>query len=834
MSTVNLDIDADGVNQNHGAKVKNSSPAASPYGQVGARLVEMGYSAIPILDGDKRPGHNGFGTNDWRKFEHRLPSQEGIQKWSMVSAHNGVGVILGGPHFLKAADLDTDDAEINDALMSVFPTCTVIKRGQKGCTRFYRGTALPLEKFQWKKDSKSKAVFELLGSGQQTVVPGSIHPDTKAPYRWIGPDDLEDVPPTDLTDLPANFIEQVDSVLEPLGYTRGKAEPKADPNAKTKAAPDAGGGPWRDLNEQALAHLSDWVPELGLPKCKRKSNGGYEATADWRLSGEGRPLEKRKTNLKIDPKGIVDFGGDKYTAIDLVMVAKGCDECAAFLWLDDRLNPKPNAGTVGAPDDDDVSQEGEHPSPAELKKRRILAKAEKAAVLDEMNSQYMVVSEGGQALIYRDVMYETLGRRIYESMKPASFGLLYRNRKIVTRFNDDGTTKKKGVAEFWLDHKDRRQFIKGVIFDPTTTESKGGHLNLWRGYSVEPKAGNWGKYKSHMLDIVCGGNKAHFDYLIGWCARLIQHPELPGEVAVVLRGSKGAGKGTFVNALLYLIRQHGLHLTNSNHLVGRFNEHLKDCVLLFADEAFFAGDKQGEGTLKALITERVLFIEGKFKTPQQFPNRLHVIMASNNEWVVPATEGERRYFVLDVSDARAQDHVYFGAILDELKMGGYEAMLYDLMHLDISKFNVRRVPETDALEIQKLHNLPTERLWWQDVLYRRYVFESKLGLEEYFGDWHEWCSTEVLFRSYSEFAKAKGERRPVDRKRFGEFMHKMGALPARERHGVVGEHMIDAQGLGRRAELIERATGYQLGTLDRAREVFDPKRDWETNFEDDE
>jgi hypothetical protein len=32
----------------------------------------------------------------------------------------------------------------------------------------------------------------------------------------------------------------------------------------------------------------------------------------------------------------------------------------------------------------------------------------------------------------------------------------------------------------------------------------------------------------------------------------------------------------------------------------------------------------------------------------------------------------------------------------------------------------------------------------------------------------------------------------------------------------------------------DRATGYLFGTLDHTREVFDPKRDWKINFEDDE
>ena len=36
--------------------------------------------------------------------------------------------------------------------------------------------------------------------------------------------------------------------------------------------------------------------------------------------------------------------------------------------------------------------------------------------------------------------------------------------------------------------------------------------------------------------------------------------------------------------------QHALKISNAKHLVGNFNSHLRDCVFLFADEAFFAGD----------------------------------------------------------------------------------------------------------------------------------------------------------------------------------------------------------------------------------------------------
>ena len=68
------------------------------------------------------------------------------------------------------------------------------------------------------------------------------------------------------------------------------------------------------------------------------------------------------------------------------------------------------------------------------------------------------------------------------------------------------------------------------------------------------------------------------------------------------------------NALKRIIGQHGLTISNSRHLVGNFNAHLRDCIFLFADEAFFAGDKQHVGVLNSLITDDTLTVEGKGAT----------------------------------------------------------------------------------------------------------------------------------------------------------------------------------------------------------------------------
>jgi hypothetical protein len=76
-------------------------------------------------------------------------------------------------------------------------------------------------------------------------------------------------------------------------------------------------------------------------------------------------------------------------------------------------------------------------------------------------------------------------------------------------------------------------------------------------------------------------------------------------------------------------------------------------------------------------------------------------MASNDSWVVPAGQDERRFFVLDVGSGRAQDTAYFKAITEQMQNGGYAALLHLLMSRDISSFEVRTVPQTRALREQK-------------------------------------------------------------------------------------------------------------------------------------
>jgi hypothetical protein len=358
--------------------------------------------------------------------------------------------------------------------------------------------------------------------------------------------------------------------------------------------------------------------------------------------------------------------------------------------------------------------------------------------------------------------------------------------------------------------------------------------NLWSGFAVEPREGDWSLMHNHIFEVICSRNKEHFEYVLDWTAEMFQHPEKQGEVAKVVRGGKGVGKGIFFNYLRKAWGQHGIYISNAKHLVGNFNAHLRDCVFLFADEAFFAGDRQHESVLKGIVTDPVLAIEGKHMNVVNAPNMLHIGMASNSDWVVPASHDERRYFMLNASDHRVGQRAYFAAIVAQMNGGGLAAMIHAMLNRDISGFDVRDVPQTEALAEQKKHSLDTLDRWWLTALERGFVWKSRHGLKAFAG-WTAdgFCSTELLHRSYLQWCGDNRVARPMTRVELGARMVSIYQKKRPEGDHIIGEVESATPGFLEHSLLVKvsRPHGYQVGTLDEARAKFWEIRgvpgDWE-------
>jgi hypothetical protein len=442
-------------------------------------------------------------------------------------------------------------------------------------------------------------------------------------------------------------------------------------------------------------------------------------------------------------------------------------------------------------------------------------------VLRVFNKKYAVVNEAGKVVIYCPKRDDQLKRNTIERILFEDFRRMFMNQRIQLGLSKKGNPIYRDVGTVWLEHEKRRQFLGGVVMDPTN-KAPPDCWNLWKGFNVAPQRGDWSLMRNHIRDVICGGDDALFTYVLGWLARMVQVPDQPGEVALVLQGKKGTGKGTLGNWLIRLLGQHGIHVTHAKHLVGAFNAHLRDAVFVFADEAFFAGDKAHEGVLKALVTEPSITIEAKYQNAVTIANMTHILMASNSDWVVPASGDERRYCVMAVSDSRIGDRAYFTRLNAQMEKGGLAAMLHDLLAHDLSKFNVRDVPQTEALADQKRHSLDSLHRWWVTVLQRGFVWRSRYGAE-IFTKWSDFVSTELLYRSYLQWCAETREGRPMGREQLGTMLK--GIYENRRPNGFYPVYEVEVIDNEERkpAVLQKRPQGYIVGLLEQAQADFAEK-----------
>ena len=363
-----------------------------------------------------------------------------------------------------------------------------------------------------------------------------------------------------------------------------------------------------------------------------------------------------------------------------------------------------------------------------------------------LNETYAVVIYGSEVLIASIKNQDLL------LMKPEDFHKMFGN----VRFFEGKRTVE--VSRLWFQWKDRRRYLgRGLVFEPgSPLDIEHDMLNLWRGFGITPKQGVWTLMSDHVFNVVCSGNQEYYDYLIKWMAYGVKHPNEPVGVAVAFRGAQGAGKGIVARTYGSLFGKHYAHIANGDQLTGRFNASLATSCAVFLDEALWAGDKKGEGVLKALITEPRLQLEAKFRDPIMVQNRLRIMVASNEDWIVPAGIGDRRWFILDVANTYAgtAHQGYWVALYGEVKNGGAAGMFYDLLAMDLSDFDVRAVPHTAAKAQQQAHSLNGTDAWIYHVLQ-----EGKIGFER----WQKTglaVSTDNAYFCYEEYSKRQREYKP--------------------------------------------------------------------------
>lgn len=342
------------------------------------------------------------------------------------------------------------------------------------------------------------------------------------------------------------------------------------------------------------------------------------------------------------------------------------------------------------------------------------------------------------------------------------------------------TIKVVPASKVWLKSHQRR-IVKGVCFRPSGCLD--GYINMWRGFDVDPdfddSAAKCQLYRQHVEQVVCGGEPELINYVWAWVSDIVQNPGKKPGVALVLRGGRGVGKGMFARPLLKILGRHGVQINDRESLTGRFNSILADKVLVFLDEAFWAGDKSHLGKLKGIITEPTLNIERKGIDTVTVDSYHRILMASNESWVAPAGEMERRYCVLDVKSDHQQDRAYFRAIVEELDNGGTEALMAWLLKYDKKGVSVGTAPKTKGLVDQVLESAEPHVDWWCNCLNQGHLGDD---LDE---EWPQEIHLDSMYDLFRNYLKHSDRRSYIKAQAFKrDIFGADGYAPKGDKHKI--------------------------------------------------
>lgn len=171
---------------------------------VALRLLEQGYVPLRIDPDSKAARHQGW--------QVETPTEESVRRSFARTSNLGVrcGDMRRDNTCLMAIDIDLEEHELIRCVERAIGETVPVKKGKKGATYLLRfDRAHKTTKIKWVRDGKKTDAIDILCTGAQTVIPPSIHPDTKLPYRWIAGPHLEDVDYRSLPVFGPSLIDEI-------------------------------------------------------------------------------------------------------------------------------------------------------------------------------------------------------------------------------------------------------------------------------------------------------------------------------------------------------------------------------------------------------------------------------------------------------------------------------------------------------------------------------------------------------------------------------------------------------------------------------------------------
>jgi hypothetical protein len=231
---------------------------------------------------------------------------------------------------------------------------------------------------------------------------------------------------------------------------------------------------------------------------------------------------------------------------------------------------------------------------------------------------------------------------------------------------------------------------------------------------------------------------------------------MPG-TAPLLHGKQGIGKSTMVTQWLKPIyARHFFEATSLDTMLGTFNSHLANAMLVFGNEAIWGGDVRMEGRLKSLITDPISEVTQKFHDTIQVSNHKRWIFASNADHPIPVGNSNRRFAVYEVSDNKRGDYQFWNQLSTLKTDGGVAGLMFDLLNEPLAGFHPERDLPTDGIAPYKLRSDSPLIQWLNDTLEDAEIKRADQRHDCY-APWEGAVTKTVMYESYCAFARARNK-----------------------------------------------------------------------------
>jgi hypothetical protein len=558
--------------------------------------------------------------------------------------------------------------------------------------------------------------LQLLAQSKQSVVSGT-HRDTQGPYVWEHKvDSLEDIPALSEARFYEFWKEFADRLLE-LGWALAKGSlPGQVAVSPTPGTP---------------------APATIAPSSAPLTVGKSPLTPTEDVVAEAKALLDLLPNRKLDDldpaKTPLDFHLDDYgnwrdvaymLAANLGPVAAGSPEAEAIWcdWSNTRPQPKQDPrnlwrSVIAQPD-------------LRFSSIRLIQLAQEFGVLPRAVFPEIDPKDLGPSTT---PVWDDLRER-WAFFVPTGGFLDLVTGMIVPRhaFADDhrplsaalaaelGQSKKKGrpvsdVATLFTSQPSRKR-VTAVTYAPGEPKLLGTVFNRWNPTEIRPAPVTEAQVKpwlDHVEFIM--GSAAERDRFVKWCAFVAQFPKLKPNWHYLVMSVQGVGKDTMVAPVKAAVGVHNAKEEGIYQLDDNFNDAFETKLLVIGETSQPKRDSYEVANRLKHATARppeVIWINSKFKLRYSIPNRIAVILFSNDLNPLQLERNQRRIHVVNRRSLKPEPPAYYQQLWDWLgDQGGIELTAAYLLSLPLADADVKDfaggvAPTSDAkdqLEQMNVH-----------------------------------------------------------------------------------------------------------------------------------